>query len=376
MPCLTPDNIMAVDAANRPEILRFVQQTRARVVELAKGYKATNDQNLLDEIQMEKAKIANLNNQLMGFVNEQKQYMMASDKNQIARGESFDYKKYDSVYSKNSTFNIDADGNLGFITDGVYDKWSDMSGKWNVNNNIYNSSILKFDSAIVSNAKKGSSFDEQGVKNNMIELFKQMGPEEIQVAAEQDVTGDAYENLSFKAIWSGGGMDPKYYEGFEAFKKVEVDPETGEEIVTYDTKWMFDDNNSKDVVRLMSNYAADTLKTRHDANYVDPSQRQQGKPANYIIGGQTFNARDFNNSFVPFINKLAKPSEGETFVSPTGMKFKYEKGKYYVYNPNTREIDEDNPMTFNDVAVADGWANFLTDKSGNVTSGSGASDSL
>ena len=82
--------------------------------------------------------------------------------------------------------------------------------------------------------------------------------------------------------------------------------------------------------------------------------------ANFIIGGQTFNARDFNNSFVPFINKLAKPSEGELFVSPTGMKFKYEKNNYYVYDANTRKIDKDNPMTFNDIAISDGWANYLT----------------
>mgnify|MGYP003652772658 CR=1 FL=1 len=262
----TPDNIMTVDAANRPEILKFVQQTRAKVVELAKGYKATNDQNLLDAIQMEKAKIGNLNNQLMGFANEQKQYMMASDKNQIARGKSFDYKKYDSVYSKNSTLNIDPDGNLGFITDGVYDKWGDMSGKWNVNNNVWGSTMLKFDSAIVGNAKKGAGFDGQGIKNNMTELFKQMGPEEVQVALEQDVTGDAYENLSFESIWSSGGMDPKFYKGFEGFKNKDG---------TYKSDWMFDDNNVREATRLMSDYTTDVLKTRHDASYVDPNQRRQ-----------------------------------------------------------------------------------------------------
>ena len=269
----SPENITAVNAANRPEILKFVRQTRAKVVDLLKAHKATGDQGILDEVEIEKAKIVNLNNQLMGFANGQKNYMMASDKNQIARGKSFDYKKYDSVFSENSKVNIDPDGNLGFITDGVYDKWVDMDGKWNVNNNIWGSSMLKLDSAIVSNAKKGAGFDAQGIKNNVMELFKQMGPEEIQVAVEQDVTGDAYENLSFESIWSSGGMDPKYYKGFESFKNKDG---------SYNSDWMFDDNNAREATRLMSDYTTDVLKTRHDANYVDPNQRRQQYTPEYI----------------------------------------------------------------------------------------------
>ena len=269
----SPENITAVNAANRPEILKFVRQTRAKVVDLLKAHKATGDQGILDEVEIEKAKIVNLNNQLMGFANEQKQYMVASDKNQIARGKSFDYKKYDSMYSENSKVNIDPDGNLGFITDGVYDKWVDMDGRWNVNNNIWGSSMLKLDSAIVSNAKKGAGFDAQGIKNNVTELFKQMGPEEIQVAVEQDVTGDAYENLSFESIWSSGGMDPKYYKGFESFKNKDG---------SYNSDWMFDDNNAREATRLMSDYTTDVLKTRHDANYVDPNQRRQQYTPDYI----------------------------------------------------------------------------------------------
>jgi len=195
-----------------------------------------------------------------------------------------------------------------------------------------------------------------------------MGAEEVQVALEQDVTGDAYENLSFENIWANGKMDPSYYQGYEAFKNTDG---------TYQTDWMFDDNNTRQASNLMARYTTDVLQNRHDDNFVQRGGRGRGgKAANFIIGGQTFNARDFNNSFVPFINKLAKPSDGETFVSPTGMKFKFEKGKYYVYDANTRTIDEDKPMTFNDVAVSDGWANFLSDNSNKTTTGSGAADSL
>ena len=58
------------------------------------------------------------------------------------------------------------------------------------------------------------------------------------------------------------------------------------------------------------------------------------------------------------------------------MKFKFEKGNYYVYNVNDKTIDKDKPMTFDDVAVADGWANFLSNNSNKTTTGGGAADSL
>ena len=63
-----PSNIVKVDASNRPQIMEFIRQTRSNVVELAKKYERTKDQNILDEIQMEKAKVFNLNDQLGGFI--------------------------------------------------------------------------------------------------------------------------------------------------------------------------------------------------------------------------------------------------------------------------------------------------------------------
>ena len=357
-----PSNIMKVDASNRPQIMDFVRQTRANVVDLAKKYERTKDRNILDEIQMEKAKVFNLNDQLNAFSTDQKQYMAASDKKLLARGRSFDYKKYDNIYSKNSAFGIDSDGSIGFTTNGTYEKWSDIGGRWNVKNNIWGTSLLKLDQAVVTSASKGGKFDKTGIYNNNLMLFNNMGAEEVQVALEQDVTGDAYENLSFENIWANGKMDPSYYQGYEAFKKSDG---------TYQTDWMFDDNNTRQASNLMARYTTDVLQNRHDDNFVQRGGRGRGgKGANFIIGGQTFNARDFNNSFVPFINKLGKPSEGETFVSPTGVKLKYEKGKYYQMT-GVNKYNMDNPMTFKDVAVLDGWANFLT-----TTSSGGAADSL
>ena len=275
-----PSNIVKVDASNRPQIMEFIRRTRSNVVELAKKYQRTKDQNILDEIQMEKAKVFNLNDQLGGFVADQQQYITASDKQLLARGKSFDYKKYDNIYSKNSAFSIDNDGSIGFTTNGVYEKWSDIGGRWNVNNNIWGTSLLKLDQAVVTNASKGGKFDKTGIYNNSLMLFNNMGAEEVQVALEQDVTGDAYENLSFENIWANGKMDPSYYKGYEAFKNPDG---------TYQTDWMFDDNNVRQASNLMARYTADVLQNRHDDNFVNPRGSSSSLTNQYpILGVQSY----------------------------------------------------------------------------------------
>lgn len=275
-----PDNIMKVDNSNRPQIMDFVKQTRAKVVELAKKYELTKDRNILDEIQMEKAKVFNLNEQLNGFATDQKQYMVASDKGLLARGKSFNYKKYDDIYSKNSALSIDNDGSIGFTTDGIYEKWSDIGGRYNFKNNTWGTALLKLDQATVRNAAKSGKFDKTGIYNNTLMLFSNMGPEEVQVALEQDVTGDAYENLSFENIWANGKMDPSYYEGYEAFKNADG---------TYQTKWMFDDDSARQTSNLMARYTTDVLQNRHDDNYVDPKGSSSGVVNQYpILGVQSY----------------------------------------------------------------------------------------
>jgi len=62
-------------------------------------------------------------------------------------------------------------------------------------------------------------------------------------------------------------------QGFESFKNKDG---------SYNSDWMFDDNNAKEATRLMSDYTTDVLKTRHDANYVDPNQRRQQYTPEYI----------------------------------------------------------------------------------------------
>jgi hypothetical protein len=260
------------------------------------------------------------------------------------------------MYTNKGQFNIEANGDIGFTIEGEYSKLKDIAGKWNVKNNIAETFILQQNLNAKKNGEANRSFYRDDIKNLYTNSFKQTGPEGIMVTAKTDLTGDneyilsngqKAGNLSFESMWSQGLLDKKFYE--------QIPKGT-------DSKWMYDRKNSLILNDLIAEYYTDVTKYSFDEgnkNYKSKINNNNTKPGNFIIGGQTFNARDFNNSFVPFINKLAKPSEGELFVSPTGMKFKYEKNNYYVYDANTRKIDKDNPMKFKDVAVLDGWANYI-----------------
>ena len=376
----SPENInMLDDGYNKQVVTNFVREKRDEYAELAGIYKKTKDPEVMDRMNSIKFSFVNLNNQLKGLVEERKMYADTYDKGQLVVIGNGD-EKYTDIYTNKGDFSIETNGDIGFTSNGEYNKFTDIAGKWNVENNIHKTHTLKTNLQQTKAGAAGKDFIRDNVKNSYLSNIKETGSEGIMVMSVTDMSGDGKyvvgkddngndivaDDMSFKSMWSTGFMDEKFYEKIPKGS---------------DPKWMLDKNNVNHLADLISEYNTDVTeflhskeKTKYDAKQ-QASRRTTGKPANFIIGGQTFNARDFNNSFVPFINKLIEPSEGETFVSPTGMKFKFEKGKYYIYDPNTKKIDDDNPMTFNDIAVADGWANYLTDDS-NKTTGGGAADSL
>jgi hypothetical protein len=339
---------------NKQQVTDFVRAKRDEYAKLADAYSRTKDTDLLDKMNDIKFSFSNLNKQLQGLVMERKEYLDAYDKGQLVDlpGD----EKYTNMYTNKGQFNIETNGDIGFTIEGEYSKLKDIAGKWNVKNNIAETFILQQNLNAKKNGEANRSFYRDDIKNLYTNSFKQTGPEGIMVTAKTDLTGDneyilsngqKAGNLSFESMWSQGLLDKKFYE--------QIPKGT-------DSKWMYDRKNSLILNDLIAEYYTDVTKYSFDEgnkNYKSKINNNNTKPGNFIIGGQTFNARDFNNSFVPFINKLAKPSEGELFVSPTGMKFKYEKNNYYVYDANTRKIDKDNPMTFNDIAISDGWANYV-----------------
>jgi len=333
----TPDNITLFDGENKLKVLNFVRNVRSEVVELSKAYAKTGDLNILDEIQMKKASIVNLNNQISSYNNEAKQYIKADRAGQIARGKNFAFAKHDIIWTKNGELNIEANGDLGFTTPSGYDKYNDVTNTWNVNNNTYNTSLLRIDEGVYGNAQKGGNFDRTGVINNLQNFLSKQGPEEIQVALESNIAGDdSYvigqndkgediyaANLSFEAMWSSGQLNEKFYKGFKPMNK------EGE----YDSSWMFQDANSGKAARLLATYNTDVLQTRHENNFVDKNNNNENKDIDLNPFGKGGNSRivdatgksisianpERNNrrrSVMNIVNE--KPGAGSRFVGTLG----------------------------------------------------------
>ena len=105
-------------------------------------------------------------------------------------------------------------------------------------------------------------------------------------------------------------------------------------------------------------------RQHYDQGFEDKGGRIPGKyyppkggKTSYIINNTQINESTWQNSYVPFINELAAAEEGQTFASPTGYKYIFENGRYYLH---PRKEYENNPgMSFHDVAVNDGWKNYV-----------------
>lgn len=267
------DNINLLDEDyNKQQVTDFVRSKRDEYAKLAAAYARNKSTDILDKMNTIKFSFSNLNKQLQGLVGERAEYLSASDKGQLVTLGNGD-EMYTDMYTNRSKFSIEGNGDIGFTSGNVYSKFKDVAGKWNVNNNIYKGNFLKLDSAIVKSAAKGGDFDEIGVTNQISSLLSSQGIEEAQVAFKTDIVGDENmiigkdksgnnilaSNLSFESIWSKGGMDKKFYEGYK--------PNSDG---TYDTKWMFEDQNSAEGIRLKSMYDVSVLKNRHESMYKAP----------------------------------------------------------------------------------------------------------
>ena len=227
-----------------------------------------------------------------------------------------------------------------------------LNCQYNVNNNKWNTAFLTLDNAVVQNAQKGGKFDTVGMQNNFSTGLKNMGTEEVQVALETDMIGDdQFElpngkkagSLSFADIWSSGGMDPKFYEGFENFKREEIDPITKEKKVTYDSSWMFDDNNVNQAIKLFSMYNTDVLNDRHIGNFVQKRNTRTGRSGKLNLGKSRFTnesiyveQRFVNNKLQEF-NNAKKGDFISGFEGANTYGFKVDENGNFIYQEYNSE---------------------------------------
>ena len=336
-----PSAITLLDENNKKIALEFFRQKRSEIKDLYQKYEKDKDINILDEIKLKEAAISNFSNQADVFNVDAVEYLSLNEKNQLARGKNFDYKKYDNIFIMNSLMNIEDNGDLGFTTNGEYDKYKNIRGKYNVNNNKWNTAFLTLDNAVVQNAQKGGKFDTVGMQNNFSTGLKNMGTEEVQVALETDMIGDdQFElpngkkagSLSFADIWSSGGMDPKYYKGF-----------ISEKDGTYNNDWMFDDNNVNQAIKLFSMYNTDVLNDRHIGNFVQKRNTRTGRSGKLNLGKSRFTnesiyveQRFVNNKLQEF-NNAKKGDFISGFEGANTYGFKVDENGNFIYQEYNSE---------------------------------------
>ena len=352
---------------NKEAVTAFVRNKRDEYAKLADAYARTKDTDILDKMDAIKFSFSNLNQQLQALVNERKGYWDAVDKGQVVDLEGDEI--YTQMYTNKGAFTIEANGDIGFGSGQAYNKFKDVAGKWNVKNNIAETFTLEQNLVAKQIGEKGGNFYGDDIKNLYINKFKETGPEGIMVMAKTDLTGDneyilsngqKAGNLSFERMWSEGLLDEKFYE--------QIPKGT-------DSSWMYKKENIDILNDLVSEYYKDVTEdsyNRGKANYVPGTGGKGGKPANFIIGGQTFNAQDFNNNFVPFVNQLGKMKDGDIKQSPTGLNVTKKDGKYYRVSGMSKGkpiLDEDQgAMDLQQLGTFDGWGRFFSFEDPNTTS--------
>ena len=374
-----PQNMRKIeDGFNKQQITEFLNKNKESYSKAADCYARTKDRGCKEQMEDIKYSFSNLNTQLDLYLNDKKSYLDSFQNGQIVDlpGD----EKYTELYTNKGAFSIEENGDLGFTTQDGYNKYNDIVGKWNVNNNIYDTHVLKSSFNATINGQAGKKFNRDLNKNATAAVLKGTGYDGVMTATKSDFgfdddyilpNGQKAGKLTFEHMFSNGMLADKYYDGSLTGTPYGKKREGGKgwDLGEDGAKWFWDKNNSKDLTNLVAEYSTDVDESMHKPSFdeyeaerarIQAIRSGSGKAPNYIIGGQTFNANDFNNSFVPFINKLQNANEGETFASPTGMKFKYQKGKYYRMT-GVNEIDDENPLTFKELAVLDGWANFLQD---------------
>jgi len=320
---------------NKQQVTDFVRGKRAEYAKLADAYHKTKDTNILDKMDAIKFSFNNLNQQLQGLVNERKEYLTAHEKGQLIGlpGDGI----YVDMYTNKSKFSIGGNGDIGFSNNGVYSKFKDVAGKWNVNNNIYKNAFLKLDGGVVARASKGGKFDKVGITNQISSLLSSQGVEEAQVAFKTDVVGDENMiigkdkdgnnilagNLSFESIWSKGGMDPEFYRGYN--KNADG---------SYDTKWMFENKNSAEGIRLKAMYDAKVLEQRHNNNFVVNNSNKKGRDGlNLSYGYRTNNQIKISYDQIVAGKKEIKGLNGTIWKRQINGKYKHEESGT-EYTPN------------------------------------------
>lgn len=255
------------DAGNKQLVTAFLNKKRDEYSKLAKVFDKTKDRDVKDKMEAIKFSLVNLNDQIKVFNEDKLEYRTAFDENQLASGESFEKDFFTNIFTNNGSFSINDNGDIGFSTGGVKNKsklYKDHASKWNVNNNIDETNILKNYSTQYRLGGQGKAFNKEMVRRSLLNSFKQTGNNALQVLVTTDLTSDN-SSLSFKEQFASGELAEKHPEIYAGFTK----NENG----TYDTEWMFESKNNSLLKNKVTDYFTKVIEDGHSQgrtdNYVD-----------------------------------------------------------------------------------------------------------
>ena len=238
---------------NKQAVTDFVRNGRDEYAKLSADYEKNGDRSILDKMEAIKFGFNNLNTQLKSLAKDKVDYLSAYDNGQLVTLGNGD-EKFTDMYTNNSSFKIDSNGDIGFGDGDSYTKFKDQAGKWNVKSNIGETFVLKQGLDARRRGETGKPFYKNDTKNLYLSTFKQTGPEGIMVMAKTDLTGDneyilpngeKAGNMSFESMWSQGFLDDKFYKVFPKGT---------------DASWMYDKANNNVLNDIMSEYYADVTE--------------------------------------------------------------------------------------------------------------------
>ena len=292
-----PQNLRKIeDGFNKKQITEFLNNKKNEYAKAADCYARTRDRGCKEQMEDIKYSFSNLNTQLDLYLNDKKSYLDSFQNGQIVDlpGD----EKYTELYTNKGTFSIEENGDLGFTTQDGYNKYNDIVGKWNVNNNIYDTHVLKSSFEATLRGQAGKKFNRDLDKNATAAVLKGTGYDGVMTATKSDFgfdddyilpNGQKAGKLTFEYMFANGMLADKYYDGSLTGTRYGKKREGGKgwDLGEDGAKWFWDKNNSKDLTNLVAEYSTDVNESMHKPGF-DEYQAEQTRNRATQVSNQPY----------------------------------------------------------------------------------------
>mgnify|MGYP003650347566 CR=1 FL=1 len=318
------------DPTNKQKITSFLNGQRDEFRRLVKIFDKTKDRGVRDQMEAIKFSLVNLNDQIKVFDEDKMEYRTASNENQLASIITYDRDGFfTNAFTNNAEMQIGENGDLGFIINNKSYNYRDKAGKWNVNANEEETFVLKGFNNGINNGSKGIKLNPDHVYTNMFAGLKRSTASDLQVLATTDFVGDN-RSQTFQEQFASG--DPKF-KGI--YDKIGI---TAGKDGEYDTEWMFDNKNSRQLKTAMAEYFKNVVIDGNTTAYADYTTKTNNNNDVFefnVNQGYTMAMGNGDDKYisgqlaVAMQNFITNPEEGQVEKGYDGNNYKYDGGKFY-----------------------------------------------